>query len=78
MARQPKATAPVIEAPETPVVIEAPIIQAVPRQQFISVIGLPETLPTVLDEAVTQGWQLITIVADRRGNDHVAYLTRTH
>lgn len=63
MARHPKPIATGIETPA--------------RQQFISLIGLPEVLPAVLAEAVTQGWQLLTIVADRRGNDHVAYLTRT-
>lgn len=76
MARQFKAPAPVIDAPTTPV-IKAPVVFDAPCQQFISIIGLPESLPSLLDDAAKRGWQVITIVADRRGNDHVAYLTRT-
>lgn len=78
MARHPKPIATGIETPVVEVIKTSAVITPPPaRQQFISLIGLPEVLPAVLAEAVTQGWQLLTIVADRRGNDHVAYLTRT-
>lgn len=47
-----------------------------PRALFTLISTLPESLPARLDTAKAEGWRVITIVQDRRGNDHVAYLSR--
>lgn len=41
-----------------------------------SVSALPAQLPALLSPLLNEGWQIISIVACRDSNDHIAYLSR--
>lgn len=55
---------------------ESPVTVQLPRITMQSVSALPAQLPALLSPLLNEGWQIISIVACRDSNDHIAYLSR--
>ena len=49
---------------------------ATPAVQIKTLLDHPEQLGPRLAAALTEGWQLLAIVACRHSNEHAAYLRR--